>query len=107
MENFKTPLTWVLGIVCVGYLFIANCEYSEESACSLNNGFNIENAGMNNGFNISSADLNNGFNINNAGVNGGGLLPEIIVAIMEQTEDEADIENEVEDEEDNTEDVEE
>ena len=81
MENFKTPLTWVLGIVCVGYLFIANCECGEESTCPLNNGFNINNAdmnngfninnaGMNNGFNISSADLNNGFNISSAGLNG-------------------------------------
>ena len=70
MENLKTPLTWVLGIVCVGYLFIANCECGEESTCPLNNGFNISNAGMNNGFNISSADLNNGFNISNAGLNG-------------------------------------
>ena len=58
MENIKTPLTWVLGIVCVGYLFIANCECGEESTCPLNNGFNISNAGLNNGFNISNAGLN-------------------------------------------------
>jgi len=58
MENLKKPLTWVLGIVFVGYLFIANCECGEESTCPLNNGFNISNAGLNNGFNISNAGLN-------------------------------------------------
>ena len=47
MEKFKTPLTWVLGIVCVGYLFIANCECGEESTCPLNNGFNISNTDIN------------------------------------------------------------
>ena len=44
MENLKTPLTWVLGIVFVGYLFVANCECGEGSTCPLNNGFNITNA---------------------------------------------------------------
>ena len=102
MENLKTPLTWVLGIVCIGYLFIANCECGEESACSLNNGFNISNAGMNNGFNISSADLNNGFNISNTGLNGEVLkvdAPEIIEEDLEEVEDEEieeDIEEDVE-----------
>ena len=70
MENFKTPLTWVLGIVCVGYLFIANCECGEGSTCPLNTGLNISNADLNNGFNISNADLNNRFNISNTGLNG-------------------------------------
>ena len=58
MGNLEKPLTWVLGIVFVGYLFIANCECGEESVCSLNNGFNITNADLNNGFNISNPDIN-------------------------------------------------
>ena len=70
MGNLEKPLTWGLTILLLGYLFAANCKCGEESACSLNNGFNISNAGLNNGFNISSADLNNGFNISNAGLNG-------------------------------------
>ena len=41
MGNLEKPLTWVLGIVFVGYLFIANCECGEGSICPLNNGFNI------------------------------------------------------------------
>jgi len=45
MGNLEKPLTWVLGIAFVGYLFIANCECSEETTCPLNNGFNITNAG--------------------------------------------------------------
>ena len=44
MGNLEKPLTWVLGIVFVGYLFVANCECGEGSACPLNNGFNITNA---------------------------------------------------------------
>jgi len=58
MGNLEKPLTWALVIVFVGYLFAANCECGEESTCSLNNGFNINNAGLNNGFNISNPDIN-------------------------------------------------
>ena len=47
MGNLEKPLTWVLGIVFVGYLFIANCECGEGSACPLNNGFNISNTDIN------------------------------------------------------------
>ena len=42
MENIEKPLTWVLVIVLLGYLFIVNCDYKEESSCKANNGFNIE-----------------------------------------------------------------
>ena len=45
MGNLEKPLTWVLGIVFVGYLFVANCECGEGNTCPLNNGFNITNAG--------------------------------------------------------------
>lgn len=111
MENLKTPLTWVLGIVCVGYLFIANCECGEESTCLLNNGFNIDNAGMNNGFNISSADLNNGFNISNAGLNGEVLKVDAPETVEEDLGDGLEVLNEIiaeiEEEEGNAEDVEE
>ena len=94
MEKFKKPLTWVLGIVFVGYLFIANCECGEENTCPLNNGFNISNAGINNGFNISNADLNNRFNISNAGLNNGfnisnaGLNGEMLKADSPETVEE-------------------
>ena len=47
MGNLEKPLTWVLGIAFVGYLFIANCECSEETTCPLNNGFNISNTDLN------------------------------------------------------------
>ena len=47
MGNLEKPLTWALGIVFVGYLFIANCECGEGSACPLNNGFNISNTDIN------------------------------------------------------------
>jgi hypothetical protein len=47
MGNLEKPLTWVLGIVFVGYLFIANCECGEGSTCPLNNGFNISNTDIN------------------------------------------------------------
>ena len=50
MGNIEKPLTWGLVIVFVGYLFVANCECDEESVCSLNNGFNITNAGINSDF---------------------------------------------------------
>ena len=42
MENIEKPLTWVLVIVLLGYLFIANCDCGEEASCTANNGFNIE-----------------------------------------------------------------
>ena len=58
MGNLEKPLTWVLGIAFVGYLFMVNCECSEETTCPLNNGFNITNTVLNNGFNISNAGLN-------------------------------------------------
>ena len=45
MGNLEKPLTWGLVIVFVGYLFAANCKCGQESTCSLNNGFNITNAG--------------------------------------------------------------
>ena len=41
MGNMEKPLTWGLVIVLLGYLFVVNCECGEESACPLNNGFNI------------------------------------------------------------------
>jgi hypothetical protein len=41
MGNIEKPLTWVLVIVLLGYLFVVNCECGEESSCQLNNGFNI------------------------------------------------------------------
>ena len=47
MGNLEKPLTWGLVIVFVGYLFIANCECGEGSACPLNNGFNISNTDIN------------------------------------------------------------
>ena len=78
MENLKTPLTWVLGIVFVGYLFIANCKCGEESTCPLNNGFNISNADLNG--DVLKVDA-----------------PEID---EEELEDEADAEDEIDDEED-------
>ena len=42
MGNIEKPLTWVLVIVLLGYLFIANCDCGEEASCTLNNGFNFE-----------------------------------------------------------------
>ena len=47
MGNLEKPLTWVLGIVFVGYLFVANCECGEGTTCPLNNGFNISNTDLN------------------------------------------------------------
>ena len=47
MGKLETPLTWVLAIGFVGYLFIANCECGENSTCSLNNGFNFESPAKN------------------------------------------------------------
>ncbi len=41
MENIEKPLTWVLAIALLGYLFIANCE-CEESSCTAKNDLNIE-----------------------------------------------------------------
>ena len=41
MGNLEKPLTWGLVIVLLGYLFVANCEFGENSTCTLNNGFNI------------------------------------------------------------------
>jgi len=58
MGNLEKPLTWILGIAFVGYLFMVNCECSEETTCPLNNGFNITNTVLNDGFNISNAGLN-------------------------------------------------
>ena len=42
MGNLEKPLTWVLVVVLLGYLFIANCDCGEETSCKANNGFNIE-----------------------------------------------------------------
>jgi len=42
MENIEKPLTWVLVITLLGYLFIANYEYGGETSCTSKNGFNIE-----------------------------------------------------------------
>ena len=42
MVNLEKPLTWVLVVVVLGYLFISNCDFGEETSCSVNNGFNIE-----------------------------------------------------------------
>jgi protein TonB len=42
MGNIEKPLTWVLVIVLLGYLFIGNCDCNEENSCTANNGFNIE-----------------------------------------------------------------
>jgi hypothetical protein len=47
MGNLEKPLTWGFVIVFVGYLFIANCECGERSACALNNGFNISSTDLN------------------------------------------------------------
>ena len=33
MENIEKPLTWVLAIALLGYLFIANCECGEGASC--------------------------------------------------------------------------
>ena len=42
MENIEKPLTWVLVIALLGYLFIANHELGEETSCTSKNDFNIE-----------------------------------------------------------------
>ena len=42
MGNLEKPLTWVLVIVLLGYLFISNCDSGEEASYSVKNGFNIE-----------------------------------------------------------------
>ena len=42
MVNLEKPLTWVLVVVVLGYLFISNCNFGGEASCSENNGFNIE-----------------------------------------------------------------
>ena len=47
MGNLENPLTWGLTILLLGYLFVANCKCGEESACQLNNGFNISNTDIN------------------------------------------------------------
>ena len=47
MGNLEKPLTWGLTILLLGYLFVANCKCGEESACQLNNGFNISNTDVN------------------------------------------------------------
>ena len=44
MGNLEKPLTWGLVIIFIGYLFIVNCKCDEESASSLNDGFNFSNA---------------------------------------------------------------
>jgi len=43
MGNLERPLTWVLAIVLLGYLFIANCECGEGTTCTVNYEFNIGN----------------------------------------------------------------
>jgi len=47
MGNFEKPLTWVLAIVLLGYLFIANCNCGDGTACPLNSAFNIESSAKN------------------------------------------------------------
>ena len=47
MGNFEKPLTWVLAIVLLGYLFIANCDCGDGTACPLNSAFNIESSAKN------------------------------------------------------------
>ena len=42
MGNLEKPLTWVLVVVLLGYLFISNCDSGEEASYSVKNGFNIE-----------------------------------------------------------------
>ena len=42
MGNLEKPLTWVLVIVLLGYLFISNCDSGEEASNSVKNGFSIE-----------------------------------------------------------------
>tara|TARA_B110000459_G_C16311863_1_gene359533 strand:- start:214 stop:513 length:300 start_codon:yes stop_codon:yes gene_type:complete len=42
MGNLEKPLTWVLVVVLLGYLFISNCDSREEASYSVKNGFNIE-----------------------------------------------------------------
>ena len=42
MGNLEKPLTWVLTILLLGYLFAANYKCGEEASCTANNGFNIE-----------------------------------------------------------------
>tara|TARA_X000000368_G_scaffold416163_1_gene409441 strand:- start:352 stop:612 length:261 start_codon:yes stop_codon:yes gene_type:complete len=41
MGNLEKPLTWVLAIVLLGYLFIVNCECVEGTTSPLNSGCNI------------------------------------------------------------------
>ena len=47
MGNFEKPLTWVLAIVLLGYLFIANCDCGDGTTCPLNSAFNIESSAKN------------------------------------------------------------
>jgi len=47
MGNYENPLTWVLAIVLLGYLFIANCDCGDGKACQLNGAFNIESSAKN------------------------------------------------------------
>ena len=47
MGNFEKPLTWVLAIVLLGYLFIANSDCGDGTACPLNSAFNIESSAKN------------------------------------------------------------
>ena len=42
MENLEKPLTWVLVIALLGYLFTANYDYGEAASYTANNDFNID-----------------------------------------------------------------
>ena len=44
MGNLEKPLTWVLIVSSLVYLFISNFDFGKETSCSANNGFNFESA---------------------------------------------------------------
>jgi len=47
MEKLEKPLTWILIIGLLGYLFVANFKCGEEISSTLNNESNISNPDLN------------------------------------------------------------
>ena len=107
MGNLEKPLTWVLGIAFVGYLFIANCECSEETTCPLNNGFNISNTDLN----VDPLKITNSIEKVFPSINGDVLKIDAPETVEEDLEDVSkmfeDMLDDLLEEEDNAEDLEE
>jgi hypothetical protein len=89
MGNFEKPLTWVLAIVLLGYLFVANCDCGDGTTCPLNSAFNIENSAKNAAVLESNEteEVTGGFNIESSAKNGAVLGSDEIEEVAIEEED--------------------